>query len=110
MDVFGRPARAITCECERTGQPNIAQALHLLNGDFLNRKIADPTGRVEKLLKAKASPQAIVEELYFVTLARPPRPDELAQIEAWFKDAPAKEVAQDLLWTLLNSREFLFNH
>jgi hypothetical protein len=110
MDVFGRPARAITCECERIGQPNIAQALHLLNGDFLNRKIADPAGRVEKLIKAKAAPQAIVEELYLVTLARPPRPDEVAQTEAWFKDAPAKEVAQDLLWTLLNSREFLFNH
>jgi hypothetical protein len=110
MDVFGRPARSITCECERTGQPNIAQALHLLNGDFLNRKIADPTGRVERLIKAKATPQAIVEELYLVTLARRPRPDELAQAEVWFKDAPVKEVAQDLLWTLLNSREFLFNH
>src|SRR5581483_5470276 len=39
MDVFGRPPRQITCECERTAQPNIAQALHLLNGDFLNKKI-----------------------------------------------------------------------
>jgi hypothetical protein len=76
----------------------------------LNKKIADPTGRVEKLIKTKAAPPAIVEELYVVTLARPPRPDELAQTETWFKDAPAKEVAQDLLWTLLNSREFLFNH
>ena len=70
----GRP-RQITCECERTTQPNIAQALHLLNGDFLNRKIADPTGRVEKLLKAKKPlPEAVVEELYLVTLSRPPRP------------------------------------
>src|SRR5262249_32940409 len=53
LDVFGRPARQITCECERTVQPNIAQALHLLNGDFLNKKIADPKGRVETLLANK---------------------------------------------------------
>src|SRR5207245_710515 len=45
-----------------------------------------------------------------IQLPDPPRPDEIAQTEAWFKDAPTKEVAQDLLWTLLNSREFLFNH
>src|SRR5262249_36163822 len=45
LDVFGRPARQITCECERTTQPNIAQALHLLNGTFLNKKIAAPDGR-----------------------------------------------------------------
>src|SRR4029077_13697020 len=53
LDVFGRPARQITCECERTTQPNIAQALHLLNGDALNKKIAAPAGRVEGLFKAK---------------------------------------------------------
>src|SRR5205823_13897505 len=53
LDVFGKPSRQIVCECERTAQPNIAQALHLLNGDFLNKKIAAPTGRLETLLKAK---------------------------------------------------------
>src|SRR5262249_22278959 len=73
LDVFGRPARSITCECERTTQPNIAQALHLLNGDFLNKKITAPAGRVETLLKAKTETPALVEELYLVTLSRPPR-------------------------------------
>jgi Protein of unknown function (DUF1553)/Protein of unknown function (DUF1549)/Bacterial Ig-like domain (group 2) len=110
MDVFGRPQRVITCECERTTQPNIAQALHLLNGDFLNKKIADPAGRVERLMKVKAPVPAVVEELYLVTLSRPPRPDEGAKAQEWFREGPPKEVAQDLLWSLLNSREFLFNH
>src|SRR5207237_6715556 len=64
LDVFGRPARQITCECERTSQPNIAPALHLLNGDFLNRKIDDPAGRIAKLLAAKAAPEAIIEDVY----------------------------------------------
>ncbi len=110
LDVFGRPARKIVCECERTTQPNIAQALHLLNGDFLNTKIAAPAGRVEKLFKAKAALPAVVEELYLVTLSRPPRPEELQRAQGWIRAAATpREGVQDLLWVLLNSREFLFN-
>jgi hypothetical protein len=110
LDVFGRPGRKITCECERTTQPNIAQALHLLNGDFLNQKIAAPAGRVEALFKAKKDLPVVVEELYLVTLSRPPRPEERQRALRWIAEAPSpREGAQDLLWTLLNSREFLFN-
>jgi Protein of unknown function (DUF1553)/Protein of unknown function (DUF1549) len=110
LDVFGRPSRQIVCECERTAQPNIAQALHLLNGDFLNKKLADPTGRIDKLLKARKAVPDIVEELYLVTLSRPPRQEETARAMEWIRRAPTpREGAQDLLWVLLNSREFLFN-
>jgi hypothetical protein len=111
LDVFGRPPRQTTCECERTGQPNIAQALHLLNGDFLNRKIAAPTGRVETLLKATKPVPAIVEELYLATLSRPPRPEEATRAAGWVGNAASeREGIQDLLWVLVNSREFQFNH
>ncbi len=111
LDVFGRPARQITCECERTTQPNIGQALHLLNGDFLNKKIGDGAGRIETLFKAKKDLPAIVEELYLVTLSRPPQPDEVQRAQTWIQRAPTpREGTQDLLWALLNSREFLFNH
>jgi hypothetical protein len=111
MDVFGRPARQIVCECERTMQPNIAQAMHLLNGDFLNRKINDANGRIEKGLKAKRATKELIEELYLVTLSRPPQPEEVTKASEWVNSAKdAKEGLQDLLWTLLNSREFLFNH
>jgi hypothetical protein len=109
MDIFGRPARQIVCECERTVQPNIAQALHLLNGTFLNRKIAAPTGRIEKLLKSRTGLPAAIEELYLVTLSRPPRPEEGRKAQQWLATNP-REGLQDLLWVLLNSREFLFNH
>jgi hypothetical protein len=109
LDVFGRPPRQITCECERTTQPNIAQALHLLNGDSLNKKIAHPTGRLEKLFKDKTPLPQVVQELYLVTLARPPRQDELERALGWLNQAPTpRDGAQDLLWVLLNSREFLF--
>jgi hypothetical protein len=111
LDVFGRPQRIITCECERTVTPNIAQALHLLNGDTLNKKIADPTGRIERMLKAKTPSVIAIEELYLVTLSRLPRPDDIAQAQQWILDAgKQREGLQDLLWALLNSREFLFNH
>jgi hypothetical protein len=111
MDVFGRPARQVTCECERTVQPNIAQALHLLNGDLLNQKIAAPAGRVAKLLAAKVPLDGVVEELYLATVSRPPRPDEVARARGWVAAAPnLREGVQDLMWVLLNSREFLFNH
>jgi Protein of unknown function (DUF1553)/Protein of unknown function (DUF1549) len=109
LDVFGRPARQITCECERTAQPNIAQALHLLNSDFLEKKIDLPTGRLAKLLKAKTSPEAIVEELYLVTLSRLPLAGEKARDLAWLaKSSSLREGAQDLMWVLFNRREFQF--
>jgi hypothetical protein len=108
MDTFGRPARQVLCECERTTQPNIAQALHLLNGDFLNKKLSDKGGRLEKLAKVPV-PKAI-EELFLVTWSRPPTADEVAKAQSWVKSAPTPaEGLQDLLWVLVNSREFLFN-
>jgi hypothetical protein len=109
LDVFGRPPRQVTCGCERTASPNIAQALHLLNGDFLNRKIEAPTGRVAGLIKAKKKPAEVVVELYLVTLSRPPTKAELARDVAWLGQAATpREGAQDLLWVLLNRREFQF--
>ena len=109
MDTFGRPARQVLCECERTTKPNIAQAMHLLNGDFLNKKIADKAGRVEKLLAAKTATPKAVEELYLATLSRPPSADELTKAEGWVTSAPTpREGLQDLLWVLINRREFQF--
>ncbi len=110
MDTFGRPARQVLCECERTGAPNIAQAMHLLNGTTLNRKIAEKAGRVEQLLAAKTPLPKAIEELYLVTWSRLPGADEAKKAEGWVKSAPTvREGLQDLLWVLTNSREFLFN-
>ncbi|MBY0456253.1 MAG: DUF1549 and DUF1553 domain-containing protein, partial [Gemmataceae bacterium] len=110
LDTFGRPPRQVLCECERTTRPNIAQAMHLLNGDFLNKKIADKAGRVEKLLADKVPVPKAVEELYLATWSRRPSPDEQKKAEGWVTSAPSvREGLQDLLWVLINSREFQFN-
>ncbi len=110
LDTFGRPPRQVLCECERTTKPNIAQAMHLLNGDFLNTKIADKTGRVEKLITDKVPLAKAVEELYLAAWGRRPSPDEQKKAEGWVNSAPnLRDGLQDLLWVLINSREFQFN-
>jgi uncharacterized protein DUF1553/uncharacterized protein DUF1549 len=111
LDTFGRPPRVITCECERTAEPNMAQALHLMNSDFVQNKIASPQGRVAKLLEAKKSDEEIITELYLVTFSRLPSAEDMARAQGTVTGAPSKkEGFEDLLWALLNSREFLFKH
>ena len=112
LDTFGRPSRAIACECERAGDPNLSQALHLINGDAINRKLADPAGRLARLLKdPKLTDATLIQTLYRVTFARPATASEVATARALIAESPSRAVgAQDLFWGLLNAKEFLFNH
>jgi hypothetical protein len=111
LDVFGRPARRIACECERTADLTIAQVLHLMNNAGINEKIASPKGRVATLLAAKQPPARVVDELYLASLSRFPTVEESRTALAALAAAPERPRAvEDLLWALLNSKEFLFNH
>lgn len=111
LDTFGRPPRLIACECERMPEPNLSQTLRLLNGELINRKVGEGDGRIAGLIKAKKSDDTILKELYLVALGRPPahREREVALgVLAFTPDR--KSVFEDVLLTLLNSKEFLFNH
>ena len=109
LNTFAKPRRTSVCECERSPDANLAQALHTLNGDILNTKIAAKGSRVDKLLADKKPHAEIVTELYFVTLCRAPSPQELAASERLLADYPTpKECYEDLLWALVNSKGFLF--
>jgi hypothetical protein len=112
LDTFGRPLRATACECERSGDPNLSQALHLMNGDVLNRKLTQAGGRLARLLQdPKLTDTALTERLYLLTFNRPPTRSEIAVARSVFTEAPTRAAAaQDLFWALLNSKEFLFNH
>lgn len=111
LDAFGRPRRAVPCECERSEAPTMTQALLMMSGGLLNRKVIDANGRVARLVKANALPEKAVEDLFLCTVSRPPTPEEKRDALAELKAAPAlKEGLEDLLWTLLNTREFQFNH
>lgn len=106
---FGKPKRASVCECERTPDENLAQALHTLNGDIVATKIADPKGRIAKLVEAKKPHDEIVAELYLATVARRPTPAELTASQKFLSESPSpQECYQDLLWALINSKQFLF--
>lgn len=108
LDIFGRPARESPCECGRSSDPTMAQALHLMNAPEIEAKIAHPTGRVARLLKENASVEKIVEELCLAALGRFPSAKEQRVATSLFAAAPQTEAAEDFMWTLLNSYEFLF--
>jgi hypothetical protein len=109
LTTFGKPRREAVCECERVSEPSLAQALHTLNGDLIEAKIADANGRAAALLAAKKSPDEIMTELHLATLSRRPTPEELSACKS-LMIADAKAFYQDLLWTLLNSKQFQFVH
>ena len=111
LNTFAKPRRMSVCECERSPDANLAQALHTLNGDILTNKIALNTGRVEKLLAEKKPHADIVTDLYYATLCRAPSTAELSASEQLLTEYPTpKECYEDLLWALINSKAFLFVH
>lgn len=113
LKTFGRPERVITCECERTEAPSMVQVLHLSNGDTLNQKLAASGNRIEQLLADSATPEQIVEEAYLNALSRYPTPEESEQLLQVFAETPPEErraATEDLFWSILTSKEFLFNH
>jgi len=113
LRTFGRPDRDRTCECERTGEPSMAQALHIANGDTLNRKLAAKGNRLEQQLASGTPDAQLVEDVFLAALARFPTEaekttftDTLAACAA----AGRRALLEDIYWSLMSSREFLFNH
>jgi len=113
LKVFGQPQGDSACECERSQEANLAQSLHLLNSAEVQNKVASGSGRAAQLAnnKDRASEDKI-RELYRWVYARDPESDELAIALAHIekhKDKP--QVAfEDIVWALVNTKEFLFNH
>ncbi|MEY4483063.1 MAG: hypothetical protein RL693_515 [Verrucomicrobiota bacterium] len=114
LSSFGRPERVQTCDCERTNEPSMAQALHLANGDTLNKKLAEKENRVSKLL-AEGKPDAeLINEAYLLCVSRYPTDKERTAFVKLLGESksPAEKrlVLEDVFWGLMSSREFLFNH
>ena len=109
LSTFGRAPRETVCACEVDVQPNLSQALHLLNGEATNDKVVE--GEVIKaLLEKQHSPERIIEHLYVLCYSRKPNPSEMESLLATIEPEVAQKRLEDVFWALLNSKEFLFNH
>ena len=125
LTAFGRPSRVTAADSERQQEPSITQALHVINGDTINKKLRAPRGLIDSLLAGPADNRAAVERLYLAALSRLPTAEELGTLtrvmeETLARDSapesgpsagsPRRRVLEDLAWAILTSTEFLFNH
>ncbi len=108
LDVFGRPPRDSSCECERRSDFSLPQALNLVNGKTISDAVADPKGRVAALVLSGKGDEAIVDELYLAALGRLPTREEQLRGVTYLSNGTKGSRAQDLLWALLNSKAFLY--
>lgn len=121
LSVFGRPDAASACECERTMEASLSQSLHLLNADELQNKLANENGRAALLAKETRPAKELIREVYLLALAREPNDEEILQSQSYLDSKSERKEGEelkkakrraweDLLWAMINSKEFLFNH
>tara|TARA_R110002049_G_scaffold50370_1_gene142927 strand:- start:9162 stop:11462 length:2301 start_codon:yes stop_codon:yes gene_type:complete len=123
LRVFGRPESSSVCECERVQSANLGQSLHFLNAKEIQDKLVAPKGRLQTLLDSCESSEERVTQIYLAALSRSPTADELGTATAYLQQSRVdedgksidpqsaeKESLQDLLWAIINTKEFLFNH
>jgi hypothetical protein len=111
LATFGRSKRGSICVCETRNEVTISQTLHLLVGDTMQRNVEKGTV-IPALIKAKKTPEEIIEELYIRALTRKPKPAEQAALLALIPagETPDEAFYKDVFSSLLNSSEFMFNH
>jgi hypothetical protein len=111
LDVFGRPQRISACECERVNEANLAQALHLLNSDEVQGKLSRSGGRADQLAKDSRPDADRIDDLFLWAFARTPTgPQREAALAHLAKHPKDKKVAyENILWALINTKEFVFN-
>jgi hypothetical protein len=116
LDAFGRPERGQTCSCERQQEASVTQALHLNNGQTLNDKLRSPKSRVAEWVAEKISDEEAIQRMFMLALCRPPSAGEQAHLAKLMAEAARdpqatrREALEDLYWSVLTGREFLFNH
>ncbi|MCA9443498.1 MAG: DUF1553 domain-containing protein, partial [Candidatus Omnitrophica bacterium] len=99
------------CACERRQEPTLGQVLHLINGDTIDTAVQDKNGRVANLVSSTTNDEKVLDELYLAAFSRRPLAEERKSIEVYLADSENRQaVFEDVLWSILNSKEFVFNH
>lgn len=117
---FGRPPRILCDAAERSSDPSISQALHVINGDTLNKKLSNEGSSIGRMIDLGLSDNRIVEHFTVAAFSRYPTDEEKARLAKLISDERAKakgdgrearrQALEDLLWAMLTSKEFMFNH
>ncbi|MEO8497660.1 MAG: DUF1549 domain-containing protein, partial [Planctomycetota bacterium] len=111
LKLFGRPMRATACDCERVAEPTTAQVLHVLNSPQIQEKLSHEGGRLVRLLTELPNDEMLAEELYLTCFSRFPTDEEKQVASGYLKAHDNRQTAaEDLVWSMMNSLEFLFNH
>jgi hypothetical protein len=113
LETFGRPERVKTCECERTAEPSMSQALHIANGDTVNKKLAARESVITKHLDAGTPDDKLIDDASLACLSRLPtaaEKEKFLKALVGTKDSDRRAAVEDIYWALMSSREFLFNH
>jgi hypothetical protein len=111
LQVFGQPQREMACECERSSDSNLSQALQLINGPVVHDKIRSKDGRLHRWIAEGKADSEIVGLLYLTALSREPMPVELQTAQQHIAAQPDRASAlEDVAWAVINSKEFLFQH
>jgi len=113
LKAFGRHNREITCDCERSDQPSMVQVLHLSNGDTLNPKLAHVDNWISQALRQGWDDPTFVENLFQAALVRQPTAEEtlrLVAVVAEYPESERRQALEDVVWSVLTSTEFTFNH
>ncbi len=111
LKVFGQPQREMACQCERSSESNLSQALQMINGPTVHNKLRADNGRIHQMIKASKSDDEIITTLYLAALARKPVEAELNASRKHIAGSSDRLLAlEDVGWAILNSKEFLFQH
>lgn len=106
--LFGKPPRLLTCECERSTEPTLGQTFQLVSGPTINDLLSKPDNRIGRLLGESKLDESLLEDLYLSALSRLPTADEQREIIRYVAAAADRRAAwEDVLWSLLNAKEFL---
>ncbi len=111
LKVFGQPQREMACQCERSSESNLSQALQMINGPVVHNKLRADNGRIATMIKENKSDDEIITAMYLAALARNPSPEEMAASKQHIgNQQDRRQALEDVGWAILNSKEFLFQH
>jgi Protein of unknown function (DUF1553)/Protein of unknown function (DUF1549)/Bacterial Ig-like domain (group 2) len=111
LKIFGQPQREMACQCERSTDSNLSQALQMINGPVVHNKLRDESGRIPQMIKSGKKNDEIIASLYLTALSRQPAAEEMSASRAHIaRSSDRRQALEDIGWAILNCKEFLFQH